>query len=84
MPDDALLRAPQLTRRRSKRRDQAHLRRLREMPATHEELRRKIEAMEKSYDARFSGRFQDQEAGVGNTSSTGKDGSDSTPEERSP
>jgi len=58
--------------------------RLREMPATHEELRRKIEAMEKSYDARFSGRFQDQEAGVGNTSSTGKDGSDSTPEERSP
>jgi len=32
--------------------------RLREMLATHEELRRKIDAMEKRYDARFQAVFE--------------------------
>jgi hypothetical protein len=31
--------------------------RMREMLSSHEELRRKIDAMEKRYDARFSSRF---------------------------
>ena len=36
--------------------------RLRETPATHEELRRKIDALEKRYDARFSGCFRNYSA----------------------
>jgi len=42
--------------------------RLREMLATHEELRRKIDALEKRYDARFSGCFRNYSADAGNTS----------------
>jgi hypothetical protein len=41
--------------------------RLRQMLATHEELRRKIDAMEKRYDARFQGRFRNDSAHTGNT-----------------
>ena len=42
--------------------------RLRETPATHEELRRKIDALEKRYDARFSGCFRNYWAAAGHTS----------------
>jgi hypothetical protein len=41
--------------------------RLSDMLATLEELRRKIDAMEKRYDARFSGCFHNDSADAGNT-----------------
>ncbi len=43
--------------------------RLREMLATHEELRRKIDAMEKRYDARFQAVFDDHSPDAGDTHS---------------